>query len=164
MPPRIGLGFDSHRLVAGTGFRLGGIEVQCDFAVDAHSDGDVLLHALVDALFGAAGLGDIGDHFPNTNERWRDADSRLFVAETMKRITEAGFTVGNVDANVFLDEPKLGPLKEAMLQNIAQMLEVDPAVVSVKAKTLEGLGLRGDAPGLAAQAAVILHEREEREP
>jgi len=159
MIPRIGLGFDSHRLVPGSGFPLGGVEVACDLAVVAHSDGDALLHALVDALLGAAALGDdIGDLFPDSSNDWKDADSRVFVETTMALVTGAGYAVGNVDANIFLDAPKLGPLKDTMQANIGQMLNIDVSAVSVKAKTLEGLGALADSPGLAAQVAVILYK------
>ena len=157
MPPRIGLGFDNHRLVPGKGFRLGGVDVSCGLATEAHSDGDVLLHALVDAMLGAAALGDIGDHFPDTDARWKDADSRVFVEWTLARLADAGFAVGNVDANVLLEKPKLGPLKDAMRASIAAMLKVDPDVVSVKAKTHERVGPVGHSQTVVAQVVVLLN-------
>lgn len=156
MTTRIGLGFDIHRLVGGDGFRLGGVDVSCAFAVEAHSDGDALYHALVDALMGAAALGDIGDHYPDTDGRWKDADSRVFVESAVKAVADAGFTVGNVDANVFLEAPMLGDLKQDMARNIADLLCIDVAAVSVKAKTFEGLGPIGTGQAVAAQVALIL--------
>ena len=156
MSQRIGLGFDIHRLKEGDGFMLGGMKVACPFAVEAHSDGDTLYHALVDALMGAAALGDIGDHYPNTDDRFKDADSRVFVEAAVKAVAAAHFTVGNVDANIFLEEPMLGPLKDDMRKNIASLLSIDVAAVSVKANTLEGLGPIGASRALAAQVAVIL--------
>jgi len=156
MAMRIGLGYDIHRLVPGSGFRLGGVDVACDFAVEAHSDGDVLLHALADAILGAAALGDIGEHFPNTDERWKDADSRIIVSETLRLADASGFAVGSVDANVFLEAPKLGPLKEDMRRAMAALLNVDVDAVSVKARTFEELGPIGAGEAIGAQVAVIL--------
>ena len=158
MSTHVGLGFDIHRLKAGNGFRLGGVDLPCDLSVEAHSDGDALLHALVDALLGAAALGDIGDHYPNTEDRYRDADSRVFVEAALKAVTDAGFIVGNVDANVFLEQPKLGPLKDEMRKNVAGLLAIDINAVSVKANTLEGLGPIGAGKAVAAQAIILLME------
>jgi len=155
---RIGLGFDLHKLVGGTGFRLGGVEVPADVRPEGHSDADPLLHALVDALLGAAARGDIGEHFPDTDDRWKDADSRLFVEKAKQFVAEAGLTIGNVDATVFLEKPKLGRLKDDMRRVIAGLLDVDVKNVSIKAKTLEGLGSIGTSQAVAAQVGVILHE------
>jgi len=159
MPPRIGLGFDIHRLVPGKGFRLGGVQIAGELALEGHSDADPLLHALVDALLGAAARGDIGDHFPDTDARWKGADSRIFVEKARKIVEEASLAIGNVDATVFMEKPKLGPLKKKMCAIIAELLNVDVGRVSVKAKTLEGLGSIGTSKAVAAQVGVVLHER-----
>ena len=158
MPSRIGLGFDIHRLVPGKGFRLGGLPLPGDLKTEGHSDADPLLHALVDALLGAASRGDIGDHFPDTDPQWKDADSRIFVDKAVKLVQEAGLSVGNVDATVFLEKPKLGPLKVEIRKVIAEILHVDVRNVSVKAKTLEGLGAVGTSKAVAAHVGVILYE------
>ena len=157
MPPRIGLGFDIHKLIPGKGLKLGGVEVPCDFRPEGHSDADALLHALVDALLGAASRGDIGDHFPDTDAKWKGADSRVFVEKAAQLVAEAGLAVGNVDCTVFLEKPKLGPLKRAIEKNIATLLGIDAKNVSVKAKTLEGLGSIGQGKAVAAQVGVMLH-------
>ena len=119
MPPRIGLGFDIHRLVPGKGFKLGGVEIPSDFRPEGHSDADALLHALVDAMLGAAARGDIGDHFPDTDAKWKGADSRMFVEKAVALVAEAGLAVGNVDCTVFLEKPKLGAAKKQIVKNIA---------------------------------------------
>jgi 2-C-methyl-D-erythritol 2,4-cyclodiphosphate synthase len=157
MPPRIGLGFDLHKLVPGKGFKLGGVEIPSDMRPDGHSDADALLHALVDALLGAAARGDIGDHFPDTEAKWKGADSRIFVDKAVKLVAEAKMTIGNVDCTVFLEHPKLGPLKREIEKNIASLLGVGERNVSVKAKTLEGLGAIGQGRAVAAQVGVVLH-------
>ena len=158
MPARIGLGFDIHKLVPGTGFHLGGVELAGDVALEGHSDADPLLHALVDALLGAAARGDIGDHFPDTDKQWKDADSRIFVERAREVVEDAGLTIGNVDATVFLEKPKLGPLKKEMRTIVAELLGVDVKNVSIKAKTLEGLGSIGTSQAVAAHVGVVLHE------
>jgi 2-C-methyl-D-erythritol 2,4-cyclodiphosphate synthase len=159
MPSRIGLGFDVHRLVPGKGFRLGGVEVPSEVKCEGHSDADPLLHALVDALLGATARGDIGEHFPDTEAKWKGADSRIFVEKAVRIVSEAGFTIGNVDATVFLERPRLGPLKVEICRVIAGLLGIDAGKVSVKAKTLEGLGSIGTSQAVAAQVGVALHER-----
>lgn len=158
MSSRIGLGFDIHRLVPGKGFRLGGLEVPGELRTEGHSDADPLLHALVDALLGAAARGDIGEHFPDTDARWKGVDSRIFVEKAKKMVEEAGLTIGNVDATVFLERPKLGPLKKEIRKVIAELLQIDVRNVSVKAKTLEGLGSIGTSKAVAAHVGIMLHE------
>ena len=156
---RIGIGHDVHRLRqtdgGGDGGRLmlGGVAVSDEVAAVAHSDGDVLLHALVDALLGAIGDGDIGEHFPPSDERWRDADSGVFVAEAMRRVTAAGYRVGNVDVLVLLERPKLREHKAAIATNVARLVG---GPVSVKAGTNEGLDAVGRGEAVVAQAAVLL--------
>ncbi|KPJ56569.1 MAG: hypothetical protein AMS16_02185 [Planctomycetes bacterium DG_58] len=158
MPARIGLGFDIHKLVPGKGFRLGGVEVPAEVRLEGHSDADPLLHALVDALLGAAARGDIGEHFPDSDERWKGADSRIFVERARQVVEDARLTIGNVDATVFLEKPKLGPLKKDMCKLIARLLDIDVSNVSIKAKTLEGFGSIGSSKAVAAQVGVVLHE------
>ena len=155
---RIGLGFDIHRLEAGRKLIIGGVIVPYDKGPLGHSDGDALLHAICDAMIGAAGLGDIGEHFPDTDPQYKDAASSRFVSATMKLITEKGFRVGNVDANVLLEQPKLRGLKKEIRDNVAQLLGVSADRVSVKARTMEGLGSIGESCAYAAQAAVTLLE------
>ena len=157
MPPRIGLGFDIHKLVPGKGLKLGGVEIPCDFHPEGHSDADSLLHALVDALLGATSRGDIGEHFPDTDAKWKGADSRVFVEKAAQIVAEAKLVVGNVDCTVFLERPKLGALKKAIENNIAALLGIDAKNVCVKAKTLEGLGSVGEGKAVAAQVGVMLH-------
>ena len=156
MSVRVGLGFDVHRLKPGDGLPIGGVKVPCEFAFVAHADGDPLLHALVDALLGAAGTGDIGEHFPDTDPRWKDADSRTFVETARRIVEETGMSISNVDANVFCEKPKLGKLKRDMEQRMADMLRIDPDRVNVKAKTLEALGPVGASEAVAAQVVVLL--------
>lgn len=160
MASRIGLGFDLHKLVPGDGFRLGGVQLSTEFRLEGHSDADPLLHALVDALLGAAARGDIGEHFPDTDDRWKGADSRIFVEKAVQFVAEAGLTIGNVDATVFLEKPKLGPLKKEIRSVIAALLGIDVTNVNVKAKTLEGLGSIGTSHAVAAHVGVLLHQRQ----
>jgi 2-C-methyl-D-erythritol 2,4-cyclodiphosphate synthase len=126
--------------------------------VQAHSDGDVVLHALCDALLGAAGLGDIGEHFANHDPKWRGADSAKFVALVMAMLRERNLCVGNVDISVLAEEPKIAPYRARMRDQVARLLQVSPAQVNLKATTTEGLGFLGRAEGIAAQAAVLLVE------
>ena len=121
---RVGLGHDTHRLVAGRPLLLGGVRVAHDRGLDGHSDADVVLHALTDALLGAAGLGDIGDAFPDTDPKWKGADSALFLRETIARLERDGWRVGNVDVVILAQEPKLGPVKAAVRANLARLLGV----------------------------------------
>jgi 2-C-methyl-D-erythritol 2,4-cyclodiphosphate synthase len=155
---RIGLGFDIHRLVAGRPLFLGGLELDWPRGLLGHSDGDCLLHALVDALLGAAGLGDIGDFFPDSEERWRGARSALFVEDALTRLRTRGFHPRQVDATVFAEEPRLGPKKQLLAQNLAALLGLPAAAVTVKAKTMEGLGAIGAGEAIAAQVLVLLEE------
>jgi len=125
--------------------------------VVAHSDGDVALHALCDALLGAAGLGDIGQHFKDTDPRWKGADSRSFVASIVAMLRERGLMVANADLTVLAQAPKVGPYRDAMRREIAQLLGIDPGLVNIKATTTEGLGFLGRTEGIAAQALVLLN-------
>jgi 2-C-methyl-D-erythritol 2,4-cyclodiphosphate synthase len=147
-----GIGWDVHRLVPGRPLILGGVSVESDLGLEGHSDADVLAHAVIDALLGAAGLGDIGEHFPDTDERWRDADSLVLLRHVDAQLAERGYHVVNVDATVIIERPKLGEHKQAMRERLADALELAPARVNVKATRGEGLGFLGRVEGAAALA------------
>jgi 2-C-methyl-D-erythritol 4-phosphate cytidylyltransferase/2-C-methyl-D-erythritol 2,4-cyclodiphosphate synthase len=153
---RVGQGWDIHRLAPGRALMLGGVHVPAEVGEDAHSDGDVLLHAVIDALFGAAAQGDIGTHFPPSDEVWRGADSRDLVRRAWETVREAGWLVGNIDCTVILERPKLGPFKDAIRASIAGCLGISPEAVSVKAKTKEGLDAVGEGRAVEAFAVVAL--------
>ncbi len=153
---RIGHGYDVHRLEAGDGFVVGGVTVACAFSVVAHSDGDVAIHALCDALLGAAGLGDIGRHFPDTDAQWQGADSRLFLRRVRALLAQDGWQVGNVDLTVVAQQPRLAAHIEAMRAVLAEDLEVAFSCVNVKATTTEGLGPVGRLEGIAAHAVALI--------
>jgi 2-C-methyl-D-erythritol 2,4-cyclodiphosphate synthase len=156
---RVGTGFDVHRLEAGDGVVLGGVRIACPYRVVAHSDGDVLIHALCDALLGAAALGDIGRHFPDSDAKWRGADSRALLREVVSKLAAAGWAPGNVDVTVIAEVPRLTPHVEEMRRRLAADLGVGVAQVSVKATTSEGLGFTGRKEGIAAQAVALLAPR-----
>jgi 2-C-methyl-D-erythritol 2,4-cyclodiphosphate synthase len=153
---RVGIGHDTHRLAAGRPLLLGGMRIAHPRGLVGHSDADVVLHALTDALLGAAGLGDIGDAYPDTDPRWRDCDSSLFVRETLLRLNQAGWHVVNVDVIVFAQEPKLGPVKTDIRRRLADLLQVDVAAVNVKAKTGENVGAIGRAEAIACQVVALI--------
>jgi 2-C-methyl-D-erythritol 2,4-cyclodiphosphate synthase len=155
---RVGIGHDTHRLEPGRPLLLGGVRVEYSRGLAGHSDADVVLHALTDALLGAAGLGDIGDAYPDTDPRWKDADSRLFLRETLTRLNRAGWSVVNVDVIVFAQEPKLGPVKSAIRESLAGLLGLRVDAVNVKAKTGERVGHIGRAEAIAC-CVVALIER-----
>jgi 2-C-methyl-D-erythritol 2,4-cyclodiphosphate synthase len=136
---------------------LGGVEVPNDRGEEAHSDGDVLLHALIDSLLGAAALGDIGTHFPPSDERWRDADSRSLARRAAELVREAGWEIANLDCTVVLERPKLGPWKAVMRDSIAECLGISPNAVSVKAKTKEGVDAVGEGRAVEAFASALLY-------
>lgn len=153
---RIGHGYDVHRFAEGDFITLGGVRIAHKFGLLAHSDGDVLLHALSDALLGAAALGDIGKHFPDTDPQFKGADSRVLLREAMARVAAAGWTVVNVDATVHAQAPKIGPHAPAMVANVAADLGIDPAAVNIKAKTNEHLGYLGRKEGIAATVVAMI--------
>ena len=153
---RIGHGYDVHRLTKGRALILGGVTVPYEKGLDGHSDADVLLHAVMDALLGAAALGDIGALFPDTDESYRGASSAALLREVGKRLAAAGYGVVNVDATVLAERPKLAPYRERMRENIARALEIDISRVSVKATTEEGLGFTGRGEGMAAHAVAMI--------
>ncbi len=156
VPFRIGEGWDVHALVPGRALILGGVHVPHHSGLLGHSDADALLHAITDALLGAAGLGDIGTHFPDTDERFAGADSGVLLAEALRAVQAEGFTVGNVDATVVAQAPKLAPYKAAMRERIAQLLQVPVERVNVKAKTAERLGPVGQGLSIEARAVALL--------
>jgi 2-C-methyl-D-erythritol 2,4-cyclodiphosphate synthase len=153
--PRIGLGWDSHEFEAGIPLRIGGVLLPHDSGLAGHSDGDVLLHALTDALLGAVAAGDIGSYFPPSDPRWKGADSSLFLREAMKQIAGKGYAVGNVDCTLILAAPKIGPHAKAIQKSVAQLLGIEPEQVGIKAKTPEGTGTENAA---IAQVVVLLSE------
>jgi 2-C-methyl-D-erythritol 4-phosphate cytidylyltransferase/2-C-methyl-D-erythritol 2,4-cyclodiphosphate synthase len=153
---RTGQGFDVHRLVPGDHVWLCGVRIAHTHALEGHSDADVGLHALTDALLGAIGDGDIGQHFPNTDERWKGTHSHLFLAEAARRVRARGGAIGNVDVTLLCEVPKIAPHREAMRQRIAAVLAIDPGRVSVKATTTEGLGFTGRREGIAALATATV--------
>ena len=156
---RVGIGHDTHRLEAGRPLILGGVRVEHPRGLVGHSDADVVLHALTDALLGAAGLGDIGDAYPDTDPRHKDADSSSFLRETMARLNQAGYAVVNVDVIVFAQEPKLGPIKSAIRANLARLLGIGEGEVNVKAKTGERVGHIGRAEAIACQVVALIDRK-----
>jgi 2-C-methyl-D-erythritol 2,4-cyclodiphosphate synthase len=157
-PLRIGHGFDAHRLVAGRVLRLGGIEVPHGRGLEGHSDGDCVLHAVCDALLGAAGEGDMGRHFPSREPRWRGVESRVFLEEVRRLVDAKGYAVVNLDVTVVAQEPVMAPHLEPMRAAIARTLGVEAGRVSVKAKSTDHLGALGRGEGIAALATVLLEK------
>jgi len=155
---RVGIGFDVHRFIEGRPLKIGGVEIPFDKGLFGHSDADVLLHAVSDAILGAVALGDIGKHFPDTDEKYRGADSLNLLAEVYKLLKKKGFKVVNVDSVVIAQKPKLAPYIDEMRKNIAAVLEISVESVSVKATTTEKLGFTGREEGIAAQAVVMVQE------
>jgi 2-C-methyl-D-erythritol 2,4-cyclodiphosphate synthase len=153
---RIGEGWDIHALVPGRKLVIGGVEIPFERGLLGHSDADVLLHAITDAVLGAAGLGDIGRHFPDTDEHFKGADSLVLLVEAVRRVRERGFQVGNIDSTVIAQAPKLAPHIDAMRNRIAEALDLSPGQVNVKAKTAEKLGPVGQGLAIEARAIVLL--------
>jgi len=153
---RIGHGYDVHRLVENRKLILGGVEIPFEKGLLGHSDADVLLHAIADALLGAAAMGDIGKLFPDTDPRYAGADSLVLLREVCETVRQAGYTIENIDATVLCQAPKLRPFIDSMRQNIAAASAMEPGQVSVKATTEEGLGFTGSGAGIAAHAVVLL--------
>lgn len=153
---RVGFGYDVHKLEKGRKFILGGSEIKSEKGILAHSDGDVLIHAICDALLGALALGDIGKHFPDNSGEFKDIDSRLLLKKTFQLIKEQGFSVSNIDSTVCLQSPKIQEYIPNMRQNLAADLDIEPSQVSVKATTTEKLGFIGKGKGISAYAVVLL--------
>jgi 2-C-methyl-D-erythritol 2,4-cyclodiphosphate synthase len=159
-PFRVGQGYDVHALTPGRKLILGGVEIPYPRGLLGHSDADALLHAITDAILGAAGLGDIGGMFPDTSAQWEGADSRALLRAAMTAAAEAGWKVGNVDATIIAQAPRIAPHVAAMRSNIAADLGIDPAAVNIKGKTNERLGFEGRGEGIATQAVVLLVRRD----
>jgi 2-C-methyl-D-erythritol 2,4-cyclodiphosphate synthase len=160
LPPfRIGQGYDCHALVPGRALIVGGVSIPHKTGLLGHSDADVLLHAITDAILGAAGLGDIGRHFPDTDARFKGADSRVLLREAGRRVLEAGYAIGNIDSTIIAQAPKMAPHITAMAANIASDLDIDAVQVNVKAKTNEKLGFLGREEGIAAEAVALVYRR-----
>jgi len=153
---RVGMGYDSHRFVKGRRLVLGGVEIPYTHGLLGHSDADALLHAICDALLGALGRGDIGEHFPDTDEQYKDIDSTLLLKNVFELVHKAGFRVGNVDAVILAQEPNLKEYKQGMAETIAACLQMDVAAVNIKASTNEGMGFVGRKEGIACYATASL--------
>lgn len=156
---RIGIGYDLHRLVEGRALILGGVNIPHDKGLDGHSDADALAHAVIDALLGAAALGNIGWMFPDNDPRYKDVDSLRLLEEAAQAVGDAGYAVVNIDANIVAQAPKLNPYLDAMRDNLAARLGVAPGQVSVKAKTNEGVGPEGRGEAISVQAVALLEEQ-----
>jgi 2-C-methyl-D-erythritol 2,4-cyclodiphosphate synthase len=162
MSYRVGQGFDAHRLVSGRPLRLGGVHVPYERGLEGHSDGDCLVHAVCDALLGAAAAGDMGERFPSGDPRWKDAPGRVFLSEVRQLIESRGYVLANLDATVIAQEPALAGHLAAMRRELAAALGVELDVVSVKAKSTDRLGALGRGEGIAAQAVVLLRREAAR--
>jgi 2-C-methyl-D-erythritol 2,4-cyclodiphosphate synthase len=153
---RVGIGHDTHRLVEGRPLILGGIRVPHSRGLAGHSDADVVLHALTDALLGAAAMGDIGDAYPDTDPAYKDCDSSVFIRETLARLNRAGWKIVNIDVIIFAQEPMLGPVKADIRRNLAALLALPENAVNVKAKTGEGVGVIGRGEAISAQVVALI--------
>lgn len=160
MKIRVGFGYDVHALVPGRALWLGGIRIEHTLGLLGHSDADVLIHAICDALLGAADMRDIGYHFPDTAGEYKDIDSKILLRDTMKLLREAGYELGNIDATVAAERPKLNPHIPAMKEVLAEVMAVDPGDISIKATTTEKLGFTGRQEGIAAYATVLIVRKE----
>lgn len=158
MTTRVGIGHDTHRLVEGRPLILGGVRIAHTRGLAGHSDADVVLHALTDALLGAAGLGDIGDAYPDTDPAYRDCDSAVFVRETLSRLNRDGWRLVNIDVIIFAEQPKLGPVKADIRKHLAELLKLDAGAVNVKAKTGEGVGVIGRGEAISAQVVALIEK------
>ena len=156
---RVGMGYDVHRLVIGRPLILGGVNIPWSLGLLGHSDADVLTHAVIDSLLGAAALGDIGEHFPDTDERFRNVSSLLLLGKVSGLLSRLGYVINNIDCTVVAEEPKIAPYREAIRENLSKVLELPMGKVSVKATTTEGLGYTGRQEGIASHAVCILAER-----
>ncbi len=155
---RIGQGYDVHKLVVNRALILGGVNIHYEKGLDGHSDADVLVHAIMDALLGAAALGDIGKMFPDTDEKWRGADSLMLLSAVTKRLSDNGYAIVNIDSTVIAQRPKLSPHIDTMRKNIARAIGICTEQISVKATTEEGLGFTGNGEGIAASAIALIEK------
>jgi 2-C-methyl-D-erythritol 2,4-cyclodiphosphate synthase len=156
---RIGIGYDVHQLVTGRKLVLGGVAIPFEKGLFGHSDADVLIHAVCDALLGAAGLGDIGLHFPDTDPEYKDISSIKILVKTYELVSSKNFKIINLDSTIFADAPKISPYREAMQKNIARTIEIEPDCVNVKATSFEGLGMIGKGEGIGAMCVVLIQSR-----
>jgi 2-C-methyl-D-erythritol 2,4-cyclodiphosphate synthase len=156
---RVGIGFDAHPFSTGRPLRLGGVDVPHDAGLEGHSDGDALLHALTDAILGAAGVGSIGDHFPPSDPKWKGADSAIFLGKARELAASGGWSVANVDAVVIAEAPKIAPHVPRIRARVAEILGVDPSTVGVRGTSSNGLGFTGRRDGLAVMAVALLERR-----
>uniref|UniRef100_A0A224XGZ8 2-C-methyl-D-erythritol 2,4-cyclodiphosphate synthase n=1 Tax=Hypericum kalmianum TaxID=473045 RepID=A0A224XGZ8_9ROSI len=159
LPFRVGHGFDLHRLEPGYPLIIGGIDIPHDRGCEAHSDGDVLLHCVVDAILGALGLPDIGQIFPDSDPKWKGAPSSVFIKEAIRLMDEAGYEIGNLDATLILQRPKLSPFKETIRSHLSNLLGADPSIVNLKAKTHEKVDSLGENRSIAAHTVVLLMKK-----
>lgn len=156
MEQRIGFGYDLHRTVKGRKLIIGGVDIPCEFGLDGHSDADVLVHALCDALLGAISMGDIGTHFPDNNPEYKNADSMKLLEKVVAMVSDAGYKVVNIDSVIIAEKPKMLPYKAQMIENIAKVLKISNNAVSVKAKTNEGVDAIGKGEAIAAHVVALL--------
>lgn len=154
---RIGIGCDTHRLVEGRDLILGGVKIEHDKGLLGHSDADALVHAVIDALLGAAGMGDIGTLFPDNDMKYKDISSLVLLEETGKRLKEAGYEIVNIDTVIIAQKPKMAPYKSLMAQKMAQSLKIDPSLINVKAKTNENMGFTGREEGIETRAVALIN-------
>ncbi len=157
---RIGHGYDAHRFAAGRPLIIGGVTIPYELGMEAHSDGDVMIHALCDGLLGAAGLGDIGRHFPDTSDQFKDIDSRVLLRDVVAQLQQQGLSINNVDVTILAQTPKMAPHILVMVENLSADLGVEKNRVNVKATTTEGMGFVGKKEGIAAHAVVLLNEKD----
>ena len=153
---RIGIGYDVHKLVTGRQLVLGGTTIPFEKGLSGHSDADVLVHAVCDAMLGASAMGDIGLHFPDTDPEYKDISSLKLLAETNAMVRNKGFSIQNIDTIIFAEAPKIGPYRKSMQENLAVTLEVDPGCINIKATTTEGLGMIGKGEGIGAMSVVLI--------
>jgi 2-C-methyl-D-erythritol 2,4-cyclodiphosphate synthase len=156
---RIGIGYDVHRFEKGRPLILGGIQIPFEKGLAGHSDADVLCHAIVDAILGAAGLGDIGTHFPDSDPNWKNVSSLLFLTH-VKKLIEDDYFISNIDSVIIAEQPKIKPYSLQMIEQIAKALSINESLISIKATTTEGLGFEGEKKGVAAQAVVLLEQKD----
>jgi 2-C-methyl-D-erythritol 2,4-cyclodiphosphate synthase len=154
---RIGIGYDVHKLVTGRQLVLGGTTIPFEKGLSGHSDADVLVHAVCDAMLGASGMGDIGLHFPDTDPEYKDISSLKLLAETNAMVRNKGFSIQNIDTIIFAEAPKISPYRKSIQENLAVTLEVDPGCINIKATTTEGLGMIGKGEGICAMSVVLIN-------
>jgi len=156
---RIGNGYDVHRLIKGRKLILGGVDIPHGLGLDGHSDADVLCHALCDSLLGAAGAGDLGKHFPDTEKKWKGISSLILLEKSGELVAKRGFQISNIDTTIVAQQPKIGPHIESMTTNISETLKIDPTQINIKATTTERLGFAGREEGIAAYAVALLQAK-----